>query len=84
MVRLGFAQGSVWLTYLVLVLRISSGLGSARTGSPARLEAQASTQGSALGLEPSSTHLGSGLYSELALVWLSTGLELNSVGAGKK
>ena len=66
------------------MLRISSGLGSARTGSPARVEARASTQGSALGLEPSSTHLDSRLYSELALVWLSSGLELDSVWAGKK
>ena len=66
------------------MLRISSGLGSAQTGSPARLEARASTQGSALGLEPSSTHLGSRFYSELALVRLSSGLELDSVWAGKK
>ena len=59
------------------MLRISSGLGSARTGSPARVEARASTQASALGLEPSSTHLDSRLYSELAelgsaLAWSST------------
>ena len=66
------------------MLRISSGLGSARTGSPAQVEAQASNQGSTLGLEPSSTHLGSRLYSELALVRLSSGLELDSVWAGKK
>ena len=84
MVRLGLAQNSVRLTKVVLVLRISSGLGSARTGSPARVEARASTQESALGLEPSSTHLGSRLYSELALVRLSSGLELDSVWAGKK
>ena len=33
---------------------------------------------------PSSTHLGSELYSELAFVRLSSGLELDSAGAGKK
>ena len=37
-----------------------------------------------LGSESSSTHLGSELYSELALVRLSSGLELDSAGGGKK
>ena len=37
-----------------------------------------------LGSEPSSTHLGSELYSEFALVRLSSGLELGSCGTGKK
>ena len=66
---------------------LESARGSARLGLGAR---PGSRLGLGLGIcarlgsEPKSTHLGSRLYSELALVRLNSGLELDSAGTGKK
>ena len=66
------------------MLRINSGLGSDWKPGPARGSGLGSGICARLGSEPSSTHLGLELYSELALVRLSSDLELGSCGASKK
>ena len=96
--RIGWGAGGSWFGLAWLRAQfgslsspwcLGSAQGSARLGSdwkpgPARGSGLGSGICARLGSEPSSTHLGLGLYSELALVRLSSGLELDSVGAYKK